>query len=171
MQISTAVFLDQFCLINICYNISANNTWGWCVLVPWVLRKAAVILEQCVSTGSCGWALAFFVYFPHIYSNYMSLLTSLPFSPFAALDWLTLRYVFHKSIDPVSFWDQMAWQVINLSLHLSSSERTRKIQRGKKRRRRKKAKERGSGLNLTGPSSPELVLEMVWSQKVEVLDI
>lgn len=52
----------------------------------------------------------------------------------------------------------MAWQVINLSLHLSSSEE-RKIQRGKDRRKEEEEEEseRGRGLGLnhtTGPWSP-----------------
>ena len=79
---------------------------------------------------------------------------------FRSLRRLTLCYVLPKSIDLVSFWDQMAWRAINLSLHLSSSEE-RKIRRaekrsGRRRRRRRKSKE-GGGLGLnrrTGPRSP-----------------
>lgn len=50
----------------------------------------------------------------------------------------------------------MAWQVINLSLHLSSSEE-RKIQRGKEEEEEEEESKRGRGLGLnhtTGPWSP-----------------
>ena len=53
----------------------ANNARGWCVLVLRALRKPIVILQQYVSIGSSG-ARASFVYFSHIYSNYLLLLTS-----------------------------------------------------------------------------------------------
>lgn len=77
--------------------------------------------------------------------------------PRRSLDWLTFRYVFPKSIDLVSFWDQMAWQVINLSLcifHLQRNARYREAKRGGGGGVGEKGRE-GGGLNrTTGPWSP-----------------
>ena len=64
----------------------ANNAWGCCVLILWVLRKPIVILQQCVSTGSSDnkkipqKTLSLFACFFHIYPNYLLLLTLLPVS-------------------------------------------------------------------------------------------
>lgn len=99
MQIYKAVSLDQFCLIN----IDCKQYLGMVCAGSVSIKKGC-----CYSATVC---LNWFFWLSsgllctlpsHLLKLYVTL-TLLPSSPFTPLDWLTLCYVFHKSIDPVSF--------------------------------------------------------------------